>query len=400
MASARRLPQAEFVALMAMLSATVAFSIDAMLPALPEIAAELTPEAPNRAQLIITSFVLGMGAGTFFAGPLSDTIGRRKVMVGGAVLYVLAALWARAAESLETVLLARVLQGIGAAGPRVISLAMIRDLYSGREMARIVSFVMVVFAIVPAIGPALGAGIIALDSWRGIFLAFTGFALVSAVWLMLRQPETLAVGDRRPLRPAHLREALRDVLRHPTVRRAILVQTLVFGMLFSCLSVAQPIFDETFGEGDRFPLWFALIALVSGTAGLVNARLVVRTGMRAMIRAALVGYIVLTLTMIAAWLLVDSEAIRFWVFVIWTTGVFFQTGLTLGNLNALGLEPMGHIAGMAASMMSAIATAGAVVIAVPIGLSFDGTPLPVALGMLASAVLALWITLGIERDTG
>ena len=186
----RRLSQPEFIALIAMLFATIAFSIDAMLPALPQIAAELTPADPNRAQLILTSFVLGMGLGTFLAGPISDALGRKPVIVLGAGLYMVGALLAWAAPTLETVLAARLLQGLGAAGPRVVSLAMVRDLYSGRHMARIMSFAMMIFTLVPALAPLAGQGIIALTGWRGIFLAFLVFAVVATSWLSLRQPET------------------------------------------------------------------------------------------------------------------------------------------------------------------------------------------------------------------
>jgi len=179
-----RLSQGEFIALIAMLFATIAFSIDAMLPALPQIAAELSPDAPNTAQLVVTSFVLGMGVGTLFAGPLSDTFGRKTVIIAGALLYCAAAFVASLAPSLEGLLMARVLQGLGAAGPRVVSLALVRDLYKGREMARVMSFAMMIFTLVPAIAPFIGQGIIWVAGWRGIFLSFVVFsARVDAVVL-------------------------------------------------------------------------------------------------------------------------------------------------------------------------------------------------------------------------
>jgi len=168
----QQLGQTEFIAMIAMLFATIAFSIDSMLPALPTIAAELTPLAPNNAQLILTSFVLGMGFGTFVAGPLSDSYGRRRIIVAGAVLYCAGAIAAYFASSLETVLLARVVQGLGAAGPRVVSLALVRDLYKGRDMARVVSFAMMIFTLVPAVAPLAASGVIALYGWRSIFIAF------------------------------------------------------------------------------------------------------------------------------------------------------------------------------------------------------------------------------------
>ena len=185
---AKPLPLVEFSALMAMMFATIAFSIDAMLPGLPAIAAELTPDSPNNVQMIVTSFVIGMGLATFFVGPLSDALGRRVVLLTGSALYIAAAIAAWRAETLEFLLAARVVQGIGAAGPRVVAMAIVRDLYAGRQMARILSFVMMTFTIVPAVSPLIGAWIIQFAGWRAIFLAFVIFALVSGTWLALRQP--------------------------------------------------------------------------------------------------------------------------------------------------------------------------------------------------------------------
>ena len=387
-----RLPMPEFIALIAMLFATIAFSIDAMLPALPAIAAELSPEAVNRAQLIVTSFVLGMGIGTLFAGPLSDSFGRRTVIVGGAVLYCGAAALAMVAPSLETVLAARILQGIGAAGPRVVSLALVRDLYKGREMARVVSFAMMIFTLVPAVAPLAASGIIAGFGWRAIFAAFILFAVIATGWLWLRQPETLPQDARRPLALAPLRQALREVLTHRTVLMAIAVQTLCFACLFGTLSSTQQIFDQTFDRGDSFPLWFALIALLSSSASMINAALVVRLGMRALISATLQAQIGLSALFALLWVTgALPPMLIFPAYILWTTSVFMMAGLVLGNLNAIALEPMGHIAGMAASVSGAVATVLAVMIAAPLGLAFDGTPLPLALGIcglsLGGAVL-------------
>lgn len=376
--------------MIAMLFATIAFSIDSMLPALPEIAQELTPDAPNAAQLILTSFVFGMGLGTLFAGPLSDTFGRKPVIMAGAALYCVAAVAAYFAPSLETVLLARAVQGLGAAGPRVVSLALVRDLHKGREMARIMSFAMMVFMLVPAVAPFIGAGIIAVAGWRAVFLAFLVFSLVSCLWIGLRQAETIHPEDRRPLQAAALWEALKVVLSHRVVVVSTAMQTLFLGGLFATLSATQPIFDVTFGRGAEFPVWFAVIALCSASASFLNARLVMRIGMRAMIGRALLAHTVFTAAMSAAWALgLWSEAAGFWAHLVWTISVFFVTGLTMGNLNALAMEPVGHQAGMASSVIGAISTVLSVVLAVPVGLAFDGSPLPLMLGVLCFGLVCL-----------
>ena len=392
-----RLSTAEFIALTAMVSAMVAFAIDAMLPALPGIAAELSPDALNRAQLIVTSFVLGMGVGTLFTGPMSDAWGRKPVVIGGSALYAAGAALAWAAGSLELMLAARVIMGLGAAGPRVAAIAMVRDLYQGREMARIMSFCMTVFALVPAIAPSLGALIIAGAGWRAIFPAFILFALVASLWLGLRQPETLAPNVRRPLRARLLWQGAVTTLSTPVARLSILAQTLSLGMLFTVLSSTQPVFDLTFRRGSEFPLWFMGISACGALGSFVNARAVMRFGTRRMVRIAYAAQVGMVALMILTLLLAVGTGVQFAVYLIWTTSVFVCVSMTLGNLNALLMEPLGHIAGLAASVSTSLATVGAVLIAVPIGQSFNGTPLPIAVGIGLAALTALVVAMRLGR---
>jgi DHA1 family bicyclomycin/chloramphenicol resistance-like MFS transporter len=388
-----RMSRPEFVALIAMMFATIAFSIDSMLPALPEIGAELSPGDVNRAQLILTSFVLGMGLGTFFTGPLSDAFGRKPVIVVGAFIYIAASAVAWASSSLEMVLAARVVQGLGAAAPRIVGVAIMRDLYSGRIMARMMSIAMMIFTIFPAFAPMMGAGIIALVGWRGIFLAFILFSLISVTWMSLRLPESLAIEARRPFRTPLLLSAVKDMFRHPTVRLSIMVQTLCLGMLFTMLIMVQQVYDITFGRGDSFPFWFGAVALVSGSASLLNAAVVVRIGMRRIVTWSLGAQIILTgLVLFLSGMNLPLD-VYFGVFVFWQCCVFFMAGTTLGNLNAIAMEPMGHIAGMAASVIGAISTVLAAVIVAPVGLLFNGTLWPMAGGIFSMAVIAFVLML-------
>jgi len=305
----RRLPMPEFVAMLATLFATIAFSIDAMLPALPQIAAELVPNDVNRAQLILTSFVLGMGVGTLFAGPISDATGRKIAITGGFALYIIGALLAWRAQSIEMLLLARFLQGLGAAGPRIVSLALIRDLYQGREMARVTSFVMMIFILIPAVAPSIGAVVIAFTGWRGIFGAFIVFGLIGVLWLNLRQQETLPPARRRPLTVVSLAAAAREVLADREVRVYTVVMTLGFGQMFAVLSSSQQLFSQTYGRGESFPLWFAGMALLAGTGSILNARFVVRLGMR---RIAVMAYMMQTWISAAMLLLALTGALPAW----------------------------------------------------------------------------------------
>lgn len=368
-----------------MMFATVAFSIDSMLPALPSIAAELSPTDINRAQLILTSFVLGMGIGTFIMGPLSDAFGRKPVIIFSATIYCLAAVACWFAPSLNTLLIARLIGGFGAAGPRVVSLAVVRDLYRGRDMARIMSFAMMIFAVVPAAAPLIGNFIIHVTGWRGVFLAFICFALIGTSWLGLRQPETLPPAARIPLSPVRLWASLREVLGNRIVVTSIAVQSMTYACMFATISSVHSIFDVTFGRAESFPYWFMLIALVSATSSFINAALVGRLGMRFLIRTTLIAQFAISVLVVMLWLSgVLHDNVMFAVFVFWMLSVFLGVGLSLGNLNALAMEPVGHIAGFAASAVGAIATVISVALAAPIGLAFDGTPLPL---IISQAVL-------------
>lgn len=385
-APAARLPLPEFIAMLAFLFATVAFSVDAMLPALPEIAQTLTPDNINRAQLILTSFMAGMGVGTLFAGPISDAIGRKAAITIGFVIYAAASIWAMFANSLDLLLTARFVMGLGAASPRIVGLALVRDLYEGREMARISSFVMMVFIMIPAVAPLLGQGIIWLAGWHGVFAAFVLFALVGATWLNLRQPETLPPPRRRPLRLGTLASGAREVLSDRQVVLCTVILSLGFGQMFGLLSSAQQLFGEAYAKGDQFPMWFAAMALLSGSGTVLNARFVMQYGMRRIADWAYRMQVVVSAVVLAVALTVG---LSFPLFFIWAVSVFFMAGVTFGNLNALALQRMGHIAGMAASIVAAISTLAAVLIAAPIGLLYDGTALPVVAATLVCSGLAV-----------
>lgn len=392
-----KMGRTEFVALLAMMMASVAFSIDAMLPALPAIGAELSPERPQNAPLILSMFLFGMGVGTFFTGPISDAYGRKRVILVASALYILGAALAWASATLEMVLLGRVLQGLGAAGPRIVTSAIIRDRFSGRQMAQISSIIMMVFVLVPAISPLLGSYIIGWTGWRGIFMAFIVFSLTFTLWMMLRLPETLPPARRRPLRLSLMLGAVAEMGRHPQVRLSILVQMLVSAMLFLTLMLVQPIYDTVYDRGAEFPYWFCIIAIIAGSASLLNALLVVRIGMHRIVMLALAAQIALS----GAFTLLDlgSGAFGFYFFLLWQACIFFQAGLTFGNLMAIAMEPMGHIAGMAASVIGAIATVGAVLISGPIGTHFTGDERLLTLSVLILSVVACVAMLTMVRTS-
>jgi DHA1 family bicyclomycin/chloramphenicol resistance-like MFS transporter len=389
-----RVSQTEFVALVAMLFATIAISIDAMLPALPEIAATLSPDAPNAVQLVVTSFVLGMGLGTLFTGPLSDAFGRKRVILIGSGLYAVAALACYFAPSLEILLVARLCQGLAAAAPRTVAIAMVRDLFSGREMAKIMSFVMMIFTIVPALAPLMGQGIIAWGGWHSIFLAYILFSGLTMLWLGLRQPETLPVEKRRPLHLGDLWAGTKELFTHRIILVSTLLQTLTLAALFATLSSLQGIFERQFDRASTFPLWFAVIAIASMTGSLLNSRIVMTLGMRRVVTRTYAGVVILTLIALATLgtgLL--SVNLSFAMQMVWCIGLFAMMGLTMGNLNALSMDPVGHIAGLAASVISSVATVGSVILAIPVGLAFNGTSTPLLVGVAVLISLSLIVSL-------
>ncbi|MES2143476.1 MAG: multidrug effflux MFS transporter [Pseudomonadota bacterium] len=393
--------QAEFIAMMAMLFATIALSIDAMLPALPAIAAELSPGDTNRALLVVSSFFLGMGLGTFVAGPVSDAFGRKPVILACAVIYAAATVLSYFAPSLELLLIARILQGVGAAAPRVVGMAMIRDLFKGREMARIVSFVMTIFMIMPAVAPLVGQGILlAGGNWRTIFAALLVFGVASTVWITLRQPETLGPDTRRPLQPALLWRAFKDMARNRIAVISTLCQTLGSASLLSTVSSQQAIFEQRFDRVATFPLWFGFIALCAASGSLLKSRVVMRLGMRSVITTSYIAQVILTLAILG----LDATglmpaALVFPAHVLWSVSVFAMMGLTQGNLSAMAMEHLGHIAGFAASIMVAISTVAAAMLAAPVGLAFDGTQIPLMVAVAAFSSIALGLMLTVREST-
>lgn len=395
----QRLPLPEFIALMALISAVVAFSIDSMLPALGDIARDLVPENPNRAQLVLSAFLIGMGIGTFFAGPLSDAFGRRRTVTWGFALYALAALGAMFATTLDGLLALRVVMGIGAAAPRIATMALVRDLYQGREMAKITSFVSMIFILIPAIAPMLGAQVISVFGWHGVFGSFVVLALIGVVWFSLRQGETLLPEMRRPFNFRSVGLGMVEVLSSRQVCLITLVLALGFGQMFTLLSTAQQLFTETFGKGDSFPYWFAVMALLAGCASLLNARLVVRLGMRRIAYAAYVMQVAISAVMVVlVFGGLTPAALAFLLFMFWAISVFAMAGVTFGNLNALALQHMGHIAGTTASVVAAFSTFGAVAIAAPIGQLYDGSLRPMVMATLLCSALAVVLMRSIRES--
>ncbi|MCA9994770.1 MAG: multidrug effflux MFS transporter [Anaerolineales bacterium] len=381
----------EFVALTASMIALVALSTDTMLPALSTIGQELGARQANDNQLIISLLFLGMAIGQIIYGPLSDSTGRKPAIYLGFVNFILGCLLAIFAPTFQVMLIGRFLQGMGVAGPRSVATALVRDQYEGRGMARVMSFVMAVFILVPIIAPSIGQAILLLVNWRGIFVLFLVLALIVSAWFAIRQPETLPLERRIPFTVTRLRHAFTEVLTNRITFGYTITAGFVSGAFVGYLNSAQQIFQLTYGLGERFPLYFAMLALGSGTASYLNGRFVLQYGMRNLSHRALLVYTILSiLTFLFS--LTQGGLPPLWFVTIYFIIIFFTIGMLFGNLNALAMEPLGHIAGVGAAVVGSLSTLISTILGTIVGQNFNGTILPLVGGFALLGLLSLAVT--------
>ncbi|MBD64977.1 MAG: Bcr/CflA family drug resistance efflux transporter [Halobacteriovoraceae bacterium] len=392
----QKLNMLEFVSLMALLMSMAALAIDAMLPALPIIGEELGVVDPNHNQFIITSLFIGMSLGMTFYGPLSDTFGRRKVIGFGITLFTVGNIVAISTHNFEIMLLGRFFQGLGAASTRIVSMAMIRDMYVGNTMARVMSLINMVFIIVPTIAPTLGAIILSFSHWRGIFIIFIVLSLFGLTWLLLRQPETLSYEHRKPFRISYFKTAIAKVFSHPQSLGYAIASGLVFGAFLGYLISSQQIFSVVFGLEKEFPYIFGGLALTIGVASFINSRLVERVGMAKLTKWGTLGILFSSIWYFLLLVLSDfkPDIISFMIFLI---PCFMCVGVLFGNLNSLAMEPMGDMAGVAASIISTINNIISIGFGSLIGSQFRGTITPLVLGFLVLSTLTLITILWVQR---
>ena len=383
--SSRRAGGAEFVALLAMLTSLLAFSIDAMLPALPQIAADLDITRENDRQLIVSMLLLGLAAGQVVYGPVSDSVGRKPAVYAGLITFLAGSAMCLMAGDVQIMLIGRFLQGLGAAGPRIVSIAMVRDLFAGAAMARIVSLITSVFIIVPVVAPSIGQAILLVGNWHLIFAVLLVQGLVGFVWLAWRQPETLPPEKRAPFTLGRIGRAFVEVFRTRVSVGYMLSAGFVSGAFIGWLTSCQQVLQEQYGTGVLFPLYFASLALSLGIASAVNARLVTGLGMR-----RLAGTALATMSSLSAAFLIVAIATGghppLAAFMAYMLVVFFCVGILFGNFNALAMEPLGHIAGVAAAVVGSVTNALSLSLGTVLGQAYDGTVRPLVAGF---AVLGL-----------
>ena len=384
----------QFVALIAALMAVNALAIDSMLPALPAIGRSLGIEDENERQWIVTAYLLGFGAAQIVYGPLADRFGRKPILLGGIAAYVAFSALAAFSTSFAMLLVARALMGVGAAATRVLAVSVVRDCYSGRDMARVMSLAFIVFLAVPILAPSIGQIIMLFGPWRWVFGGLGVFGAAVMIWTVLRLPETLHPADRLPFAPRRVAGAFRIALTSRVAVGYMLAMTLVLGALFGFINSAQQVFADTLSAPKLFTTVFAFIAGFMALSSFLNARIVGRLGPRRVSHMALCGFIAVS----AVHALVSVSGHETLVsFAVLQAGVMFCFGLVASNFGSLAMEPLGHVAGTASSVQGFVTTFGGALLGFFVGQHFDGTTVPLSVGFMGYGLLALGVVLVAER---
>jgi len=384
----------EFIVLIAFLFSLIAIGTDMMLPALGAIANDLGIIDKNKVQLVITIFLLGTGLGQLIAGPVSDAYGRKIVLSTGILLFIAASIWAMVTTSFTMLLIARFVQGLGISAPRSAGNAMVRDLYSGRKMARVISLAMMIFVLAPAVAPLLGQKIMVIYGWRAIFTACMFAGLLAFLWMSIRQKETLILEKRTPFLISNIISGYKTTFTNKRVIISTSVQALVLGGLFSYIASAPQIFTQWLNAEEQFPIYFCCIALISAFSNIINATLVERLGMWVMSTFA-IGFnmIFSAIIYLVLYMEIVSDIYLLPIFLIWSVVVFLTMAMSIGNLMALAMEPVGHIAGLAASIIGSTSTLISILLAIPIGMMFDGTGMPLIASITILAITAFGLNI-------
>jgi DHA1 family bicyclomycin/chloramphenicol resistance-like MFS transporter len=383
--------------MMASTMALTALSIDLMLPAFDEMRADfgLAADSTDTAATV-TVFFIGLAIAQLIYGPLADRFGRKPVLYGGLLIFVFGAIGSALAGSLGGLLVYRFVWGVGSAAPRVISLSVIRDIYEGDRMARVMSFVAAVFILVPVVAPSIGALLLRFSSWRFLFWLTAALAGVVGVWL-LRLPETLDPAHR--LERLQVRSIARAARMVVTNRQAVgytVAMTFVFGAFVSYLASSELVWEEVYGRGDQFPLIFGALALVIGIAMLVNGVMVDRIGARRIVHGALFAYVA-TAGLAMAVAVGGGGNPNFWIFVVLLGLPLVSHGLLIPNANSLAMAPLGSVAGTASAIIGAVSIMGGAILGAVIDRAFDGTVTPMITGFFLASLAALLTIFVTER---
>jgi DHA1 family bicyclomycin/chloramphenicol resistance-like MFS transporter len=386
----------EFVALMASLMSIVALSIDALLPALPDIGNALNVIYPNDNQKLVTMIFLGLGFGQLIFGPLSDSFGRKPIVYVGFTLFVFATIICVTTKSFEIMIMGRILQGVGLASPRTLSIAMIRDSFSGDYMAKILSIVVMFFILVPVIAPTLGQFLLNFYNWESIFYVNLLFGVLVMLWFWRRQKETLHETNKIKFTPMLFVNGTKEFMKHKPAVAFTLVSGFITGSFMVYLSTAQQIFEQQYNLGDKFPYIFASLAIAVGLATFLNSRYVIRFGMWRIAYAATIAYCLISLLYVALFWSGVNPSIG--VLIAFFAMQFFAIGFLFGNLRSLAMQPLGHIAGIGAAINGFVSTVMAVPIANYIGSFVNESVLPLFIGFSVFGILSLFVFIRLKMS--
>jgi len=384
----------EFTILMALLMSVVAISIDAMLPALGVIGKDLQVSKANHVQYIIGFIFIGMATGQLLCGPLSDALGRKKVLYLGIGFYLAGSVICFFANDFRFLLIGRLIQGLGVAGPYVSAISIVRDKFSGRDMARVMSFVMMIFIMVPAIAPSVGQAILFLASWRYIFLLYIIYSITVGLWLFFRLEETLPPEKRIPFKVSAIVHGFKEVFRNRITICYTLCMGICFGSFIGYLNSSQQIFQVQFGTGKMFTVYFGGLALLFGVASLLNSRIVEKLGMRHICRRGTLCIIIVSTIFLAVNQMME---IQLWMFLLYAGILFLCFGLMFGNLNSIAMEPMGHIAGIASAVTGSLSSAISMILGAIIGQLYNNTLVPIASGFFILGILSISIMIYADK---
>jgi MFS transporter, DHA1 family, multidrug resistance protein len=387
----------EFVLLIALVMSLGSLSIDNLLPAFGPIQADFGIQDPNDLQLLVTAYMVPFAIMQVVYGPVSDVIGRRPTLMIGLAIYLVGGLVATMAASFSMLLIARAIQGAGLAATRVLTVAIIRDRFAGREMARVMSITMMVFIIVPILAPASGSLLLLLGTWHLIFGTVVGVAVLVAVWFHVRMPETLHPEYRRSFSYSQIASAIRTTI---STRVSIGYATgigLMMGCLMSYIGSAQQIFEtEVYHLGEFFPVAFGCIAIFMGAASFTNATLVRRLGMRRLSHVGICGFTLVAAAQLTIALIYGGRPP-----LVLYAGLLavnqFLFSLTVPNFNSMAMAPLGAIAGTASSFIGSYTTLIGALLGLVIGRSFNGTVIPLSAGYLGLGAACLGIVLWTEK---
>lgn len=380
------LSRAHFITLVASMMALNALAIDVILPAFPSLAHAFEVKSATDVQFVLLAYVVGFGAAQLVYGPVSDRYGRRAPLFAGLVIYVVFAIAGMFAPSFGILLAARFLQGVGAAGTRVIALALVRDTYSGRAMASMMSLVMMVFMAVPIVAPIVGQVLVLAGDWYMIFAFMAVAGAVMLVWCLKFLPETLPLEKRRALTLKSVGEAFRLTLTNRIALFYALSTAIFFGSLFSYLNMAQPLYSDVYGLGAYFPIAFGVTAILMALSSYANSLLVIRFGQRRLSHGALAVFLVLgSVLTVFAW----SGNPPLWLFMLLLALMLPMIGLIAANLNSIALEPLGSVAGTASAVLGFFQTAGGGMTGTVIGQFYDGQVRTLSIGFMAVSALSL-----------